>query len=107
MTSQTITIKLDASQAIQQLDELTGKLQRLSTLCKPEAALATACCNNIETCSSPCQPRSERLKHQRDKLMEIIGRIEPFEVGNKAIYEVRRHELDRAKTYVKTIREGI
>ena len=75
---------------------------------KVNAKTGKPCCGNFESCCTPCVPRAEHFKGQRDQLMDVFARTEFREAESRysSDYGVKPADIARISSLCKAIRNG-
>ena len=73
-----------------------------------QANAPAACCGNFESCSTPCVPRAEHFKDQRDQLIAAFDRAEfrESQFTRPGDYGVYPADIAKISSLCKNIRSG-
>lgn len=71
-----------------------------------QANACTACCGNFESCSTPCVPRAEHFKEQRDQLIAAFEQAEFRRRPAALDYGVYPADIARITKICKNIRSS-
>lgn len=71
-----------------------------------QANAPRACCGSFESCSTPCVPRAEHFREQRDQLIAAFDRAEFRERPAALDYGVKPADIAHISSLCKRIRSG-
>ena len=73
-----------------------------------QANAPRACCGDFDSCCSPCVPRAEHFKGQRDQLIRVFATTEfrETEFRQPNDYGVRPADVAKISALCKNIRSG-